>query len=92
MILFLFAGGAWLVAAYEQTMFNRAWRRSTGKYASVLLTMLRSDLPEECRLRRRRFGWALGIFFGLLVLGTINHFLFHGVAPPTRPINTVFFR
>jgi hypothetical protein len=81
LVIFLFGLVAWLVAAYEQALFNRAWRRETGEYASILLTMLRSDLPEECRLHRRRVGWALAAFFGFFALGAINHFMLHGRTP-----------
>lgn len=74
---------AWAVAAYEQAMFYRAWRREKTEYFTPL-AMLASDLSEECRVHRRRAGWALAAFLGLLALGAVTHFFLYGPDPQKR--------
>jgi hypothetical protein len=76
-IFVLFTIAAWVVGAYEQTMFYRAWRREKTEYFT-LLAMLASDLSEDCRVHRRRAGWALVGFLGFLALGATTHFLLYG--------------
>jgi hypothetical protein len=82
---------AWMVGAYEQTVFYRTWRQQKMGSASKLelardapYALFSKNLSEKCQLHRRRLLWALAAFIGFVALGTIALFGVYGPNPERR--------